>query len=277
MKKLLLASTALVMTAGYAAADVALSGSARMGIAYDSAAARELSFTSRARVVFTLSGETDGGLAFGGSFRADNAVGANAGTAGSVFVSGTFGRLSMGDVASAAEFIVGDLSGVGLTGLGDLNENTYLGNATRPAARYDYSMDGLTLALSIDNPSNAAFVYSVAVGYEMNGFMGGIGYEKVNSGASHTIGYIGAEFEGVTGKLTYGRSAGANQYGLSISGSFDATTVTAFGRRDFAGATHYGLGASYDLGGGASLVGGIVRNDTGAGSTLADFGLNFSF
>ena len=42
MKKLLLASTALVMSAGVAAAEVALSGSAQMGIVYDSSATDEL-------------------------------------------------------------------------------------------------------------------------------------------------------------------------------------------------------------------------------------------
>ncbi|NJS38490.1 MAG: porin [Rhodobacteraceae bacterium] len=75
---------------------------------------------------FTLSGETDGGLSFGASFRADNAAGANAGTAGSVFISGGFGTLSMGDVDGAANAALGHVDGVGLTGLGDLNEVTYL-------------------------------------------------------------------------------------------------------------------------------------------------------
>jgi len=278
MKKLLLASTALVMTAGYAAAEVSLSGDGRMGIAYDSAAAEELSFNSRARVTFTLSGETDGGLAFGGSFRADNAGGASNGSAGSVFISGEFGRLTMGDTSGAAEFIVGDLAEVGFTGLSTLNENVYLTNANRPNARYDYTMDGFTVAVSVENPGVANFGYSVAVGYEMDGFMGGIGYEKIEGGADHVIGYVGATFSGVDAKLTYGdNSTLGDQYGLSVSTTFDATTVTAFARNDFNDDTHYGLGAAYDLGGGASLVGGIVRNDAGTGSTLADFGLKFKF
>ncbi|SUZ31338.1 Porin [Roseibaca ekhonensis] len=280
MKKLLLATTALAMSAGYAAADVALSGDARMGIVYNGSLARELSFTSRARVTFTLSGETDGGLAFGGSFRADNAVGASAGTAGSVFISGTFGRLTMGDTAGAAEFIVGDLAGVGLTGLGDLNNNFYISNNPaifRPTARYDYTMDGLTVALSVENPATALFAYSIGASYAMNGFSAGIGYEQIDGGDDHVIAFLGAEFEGIEGKVTYGESGGADQFGVSITGSFDATTVTAFGRQDFVGDTHYGLGASYDLGGGASLVGGVVRNGSLGGFTTADFGLSFSF
>ena len=72
MKKLLLATTALTLSAGVAAADpVSLSGDARMGLVYDG---DDVKMTSRARVAFTLSGETDGGLAFGAGFRADNAA-----------------------------------------------------------------------------------------------------------------------------------------------------------------------------------------------------------
>ena len=112
---------------------MAVSGDARMGITYNSepnaalaATApqnnKEFQFTNRVRVTFTLSGETDTGLAFGGSFRADNAGAAAAGTGGSVFVSGEFGKLSMGDVDTAFGAVFGDIGGVGLTGLGFLNE-----------------------------------------------------------------------------------------------------------------------------------------------------------
>ncbi|MGY6697083.1 MAG: porin, partial [Roseinatronobacter sp.] len=255
MKKLLLATTALTLSAGVAAADVALSGNARMGVVYDG---EDFGFNSRLRVQFTLSGETDGGLAFGGSIRADNADGAGGGnvdtggmTQGSVFISGEFGRLSMGDVAGAAEFIAGDLAGVGVTGLRFLNENTFLSNADRAAARYDYSIEGFTFALSADEP-RASDTYAVAVGYTFEGFGAGVGYEHAGSGLNHIIGYASASFEGVNIKATYGRASSdlvaaqgfdsRNQYGLSVSGSFDDVTVTAFGRRDFDSNTHYGLG-----------------------------------
>ncbi|MEY4697508.1 MAG: hypothetical protein RIT14_1936, partial [Pseudomonadota bacterium] len=57
MKKILLATTILVGTAGFAAAEVALSGDARMGIVNNGT---DTTFSSRARVSFTMSGETDG-------------------------------------------------------------------------------------------------------------------------------------------------------------------------------------------------------------------------
>lgn len=327
MKKVLLASTVLAMTATVAAADVTVSGSARMGIAYNSEAPNELGFTSRVRVAFGLSGETDTGLAFGASIRADNAGNGNNGVpqtvlgntpttfgdvngagnqaAGSVFVSGAFGKLSMGDVDGAAELVVGDLAGVGLTGLGDTNENEFLSNTTagdRSAARYEYSTGGLTFALSADNPQNDSAgngnTYSIGVKYAIDAYAFGLGYETTDiAGRSvdHIIASGEATFSGVTLKAVYGQAddlaaAGVDftQYGISASYSMNALTVTGFhrvedervalGRKD----KFTGIGASYDLGGGASVVGGLVDVNYGAGAptadeTRADLGLSFKF
>ncbi len=166
MKKVLLATTALVLSAGFAAADVSVGGDGRMGIigggtddtATTGVDETDLAFTSRIRISFSASGETDAGLSFGGSVRVDNASSddqATGGTEGSVFVEGTFGKISMGDVSGAPEAAVGDLSGVGLTGLGDCNELTYLSNSDRPAARWDYVTGDLGLHVSADNPGSA--------------------------------------------------------------------------------------------------------------------------
>jgi outer membrane protein OmpU len=350
MKKLLLTTTALALTAGVAAADVTLSGIARMGIIHDSSlTSNKTSFTSRARVTFTLTGETDGGLAFGASFRADNAVGANNGTAGSVFISGDFGRLSMGDVDGAAEVRNGDLHGVGLTagtGVFALNEFTYLTDAfgIRPTARYDYSIEGFTFSISHTNPGNSRKIVSAGISYAIQGFTVGLGAERMNataavapvaglcarnngttlltfndnvvptnaggtcdagqvqlSGAAgsaaigtltHYVVSAGYSMDGISVKAMYARlkEAGAplpagfpgkDQYGLSASGTFDAITVSAFGRRDFNKDTHIGLGAAYDLGGGASLRGGVINTNFNAAGvksrTVADMGVAFTF
>ncbi len=308
MKKLLLASTALVMSAGIASAQgVSLSGSAKMGFLFDStdtlgATGNEsVTLMHEIDVTFTLSGETDGGLAFGASFDADSAIGAGGGTSGTVFVSGEFGTLTFGDVDGAAENIVGDLAGVGLDGVGDGNENTYLTSAapgfnrigTSTGALYEYSLDGFDLAVSATNlnggPTGGSEAVSIGAGYSMDMFAAGIGVERSTGGAfgtvNHAIAFVEAGVEGVTAKATFGRiSSGIapsdNQVGVSVEGSFDATTVTAYARRTFADTTNYGVGASYDLGGGASLAGGVARLE-GPGvapdQTLADLGLSFSF
>ncbi len=308
-----------------------------MGITYNSGlTTNKAAFVSRARVTFTLTGETDGGLAFGGSFRADNASGAASGTAGSVFISGDFGKLTMGDTDGAAAFINGHVASVGLTGFSDIHEIAYLGNpgGTRPTARYEYSIDGFTVAVSHTNPSFASKVSSIGASYKIEGFTVGLGVERQNArsasapvapvAASCSAGAVdvsglscvdatatftaakpgvaavtarGAQthivlsaaytMDGITVKAlggqlrTSGGAAKQNQFAVSASGKFDEITVTAFGRRDFAKNTYVGLGGIYDLGGGASLRGGIVNtNFKAAGvksTTQADFGLNFSF
>ncbi len=68
MKKILLASTILVGSAGVAAADVSFTGSAYMGLGTISQGAVWIPLTS-ASATAGMSGETDGGLGFGASFK----------------------------------------------------------------------------------------------------------------------------------------------------------------------------------------------------------------
>ena len=83
MKKVLFATTALIATASVAAADVRISGYGRFGLDYNENADRvgnvptgalnggaETSLTSRLRLQFDMSTETDNGVAFGARFRA---------------------------------------------------------------------------------------------------------------------------------------------------------------------------------------------------------------
>ena len=296
MKKILLATTMLAATTGFAAAEVTLSGDARMGIIsnFDDALTTtinesDLQFTSRARVKFTLSGSTDGGLDFGGSFRADNAAGAASGTAGSVFISGAFGKLSMGDVDGAANAAVGHVSGVGLTGLGDLNEVSYIAGGNDPTALYEYSTGDLTIYASFTNPTLAVspasntVAYSAAAKYALGDYTVALGYEDNDAGSTQIIAGATATFGAATVKAIYGQATGGaidgNQYALSVDYKADALTVTAFySNKDLTTATReaYGLGASYDLGGGASVVGGYSMNQT-TNEGAYDVGVAMSF
>ncbi|ATX67165.1 porin [Roseinatronobacter bogoriensis] len=341
MKKLLLATTALTLSAGVAAADVAVSGDARMGLEYNG---DDVQLTSRARVIFTMTGETDTGLAFGASFRGDQIGGANGNTnmnAGTVFISGAFGKLSFGDVGSAARSAVGDLHGVGLTGLGFANEYPFLDRlyetaqaaaagvdifdeaalaafdapfSYNTAAMYEYSIDALSVYASVGQFNvardfaiagdkltgmNAAIGarydfgdFGVSAGYEVSRLKYDDGVDSDSLNANHLVVGVDATFEGINVKAIYGRAGGdlgdalkdnsdtsRDQYGISMSASFDAVGVSAFAHRDFFRTTNIGVGASYDLGGGARIVGG-VRNENPKGSssnTTADFGVAFSF
>ena len=290
MKKLLLASTALVMSAGVAAADVTLSGDAWMGLGYDgSNTSNKIQMISRARVTFTMSGETDTGMAFGASFRADNAVNAANGpgstigrpnmTAGSVYISGDFGKLSMGDVSSALDATAFRTRHIGVLENSGASRTQVLGIGANTAALYEYSIDGFKVAAGVGQFSSGNQAYSLGVSYSMDGYGVALGGERLGNGDRHILLSGHVEFDPVSVRLFAGqrRSGGtsSNQYGLDMHATFDATTVQLRARRDFGGNNHIGAGVAYDLGGGARLGGSVNR--VSGGNTTADFGLAFSF
>ncbi len=284
MKKILLATTLLAASTGFAAAEVAVSGSARMGLIYDG---NDTLFTQRVRVVFSLSGETDGGLTFGASVRADQDGGSGndagddtSGTNGedsTVYVSGAFGKLTMGDNDSAANVLVGHVSGVGLTGLGDFNELGYLGQDDT-SALYEYSTGALSFALSagqtdtVGRPTTEAM--SVAVKYATDAFSVALGYEDTAADEQLTLGGS-ATFGAATVKVVAAdRDSWADtNFALSVDYTAGAAVVTGF-YADHGAVDGFGLGVAYDLGGGAKVVGGVVDNGV---DTIADLGVSMSF
>ncbi len=318
MKKILLATTMLVGGASIAAAEVSVSGTARMGIVSgfsDGVAANgdesDVVFNSRVRVIFSLSNETDSGLAFGASIRADNAAGGAAGDAGEVFVSGAFGKLSMGDVDGAAQMATGHVAGVGYVGIGDLNESTFLGagtGATDPTALYEYSAGDFTIYASVTNPQYtiaAGPVYTdtqaMALGakYTFGDYAVGLGYENLTSDVGpspaaavtvtdidHIVLKVSGTVSGFNVQGLIGQADGllggavvdnAKQYAMSVGYTVDALSGTVFYTDDSAlgGVTAYGVGASYDLGG-AAVSGGIVKNVDTKESGF-DLGITMSF
>ena len=310
MKKVLLATSVLAMTAGFASAEVTVSGTARMGVIADFGDA-DPAFTSRVRIIFTASGETDSGLSFGATVRNDQSGVGNTENGDSVvYISGAFGKLSMGDVDGAAAAAVGQVDGVGLTGLSDLNEIAYILGNEDTSALYEYSTGSIGLYFSAQ-PNDGNSNFGVGANYTMGDYKFGIGYENVEDGSTPGSGWpdkigfspffgngatqvvLGADatFGPVTAKVRFARydedniDAGMDQAALSVTYTADALAVTGFysnfrGTDGYDGddADFYGVGASYDLGGGATVVGGYSSADYGAGSDDAfDLGLSFSF
>ncbi|GLQ35406.1 porin [Amylibacter marinus] len=278
MKKLLIASTALVATASVAAADVAVSGNGRMGIVNDGT---DTVFNSRIRIVFTASGETDGGLTFGGSIRADNAIGGAAGTAGSVFLAGESWKATMGDIDGAMEKAVGDLSGVGYVGNGDFNETAYLTGGEDEGLLLEASFSGATIYASAGQREGDDEV-ALGVSYTFGDWTVGAGYEDEDSASDAHMGLSVAGNVGDLGlKALYTKAGDATQLGLSVDYGFDAATVTAFYKVLDDGSTDadvYGLGVAYDLGGGAKVKAGYVDGDDAlVGDARYDLGITMSF
>lgn len=300
MKKILLATTVLVGTAGFAAAEVTTTGSARLGIVNDGT---DTLLSSRVRISFTGSGETDGGLSFGASIRADQvggngattitdlgadgAVGGtgvnkdtvttigNTGTTNgdsTVFISGGFGKLTFGDVSGAADALVGQVSGVGFTGLGDRNEIGFLG-ATKTAAYYEYSAGSLTFGAGLGQSNSDDF--SVGVKYSVDAFSVAAGYEDI--GTDTQVSVLGsATLSGTTIKVRYSDkdSATDSAYALSVGRTVGGANLTAFYTSGFTDLEAMGVGASYDLGG-ATLAGGYSTIDNG--EDTYELGVSFDF
>lgn len=323
MKKVLFATTALVLSAGVAAAEVSLSGDARMGVTYtpDSTGDNEWNFSSRARVMFTMSGQTDGGLEFGAYFRANEAKEAKEGYEGGVFVAGAFGKIEMGDAVSAPEALFEDLPEVGFTDLATANSldndipyltgDGVLTSANNPVVLYTYSTGPFSFAASMSDGNQSvsstivdanelktvvedldAQEYALAAAYTFDAYTVGLGYEILDLGDAGKAGQgelaAVATFGNTDLKAYYAwgnqDNSVDNAVGLGFSSKFNATTVMGYVQKvDFVdGApvddvTWWGLGASYDLGGGASVVGGLSDDDLDGSDVTADLGMKFKF
>lgn len=111
MKKVLFLTTALVASASMAAADVRISGYGRFGLDYNEAnngAHGSTTLTSRIRLQFDMSTETDGGVTFGARMRMqaesrDNGAGPGVWNAPRFFVSANGLTVGVGNIIGAFE------------------------------------------------------------------------------------------------------------------------------------------------------------------------------
>lgn len=324
MKKVLFATTALVMTAGAAAAEIKISGDARLGMVYSGDEAvcdtsvvsnlkdgkcvanitgydSALNVVNRVRLKFEISGQTDAGLSYGASVRADESNDANddgSADTGELWVEGAYGRIAVGDVDTALENAVGDLPSRSLTGLGDNNEFLYPDNTIEGdgGILYTYKMGDTRVYASFQDQyayetadEKGSETWSVGAGAKAGGYDFGLGYANTKD-ISETWGISGGgSLAGVTVKAAYITTsfdaAGVDdlkQYGLGGEYKMaNGVGVSAFWRKVEQGDedySAYGIGADYDLGGGVTVAGGIGSTDvSGDDALLADFGLKFAF
>ena len=205
-----------------------------------------------------------------------------------------------GAIASMPNLFAGS---IGISGLGwgnivtNFATDTYASSvAARNGIELIYSMGDLGVHLSHSDVSAAKLavrpgIYggastrtALAVSYAVSGWTVALGYQdstKVgdNEWTLTTGGTVGS----VNVALNFAQTNnGLNN--AALSGAFSvgaATTVTAYVAMDeaFKGVvgrdeTTYGLGVVHNLGGGASIRGGVASNH---GQTLADLGVQFNF
>ena len=269
---------------------------------------------NRMRVKFAASGETDGGLAFGASFKAHESAGGSAGTHGSQYISGAFGKISMGDLNGADEQTAGNLSGVGFAGAGSHESTSYQSSGHNLA--YSVSMSGVTFAASTDLARGADSTKTgsnSALGLKWSGDMGGatvgigVGQSKIglatqdSMSASVSMGGLSLKIvshtndngpavvaSGTSSSTASGTAHVAattaaadnfdtDQTGLSLSYTMDNMTVTGYTRTvaTTGAADKDYSGVGFAYNlGGASVKAGFVDADN---ISVMDFGVTFSF
>ena len=267
MKKLLIASTALVATAGMAAADITITGHAAAGIHSGLDDVSTTSNTtdiagdgvySNAGVDFTMTGATDNGISFSASVNIDAGTevdtgdfeldGADGGTAGlgSVSMSGSFGTLTFDDAGidnlyndayTAAD--VSYSTTVGAVSLTVAHDTSGAADANSMAAGYTASGMGFTLAASDGSAGTSA---SLAVSYALNDSVSvsattdqAAGAESVQTiTASTTLNGVSVALSSAndsTWDLDLGYTAGgfALTYGVDETDGWTATATSALG------------------------------------------------
>lgn len=243
-----------------------------MGVA--SVEGGDFNFSSRARVRFSLSGETDAGLKFGAQFRANDAEKAakDDSAVGTVFVEfPDYGKLTMGDAEGAVQAAVTQFAAIGFDDTKKRQEFTFLTGGDTGKGKdvlYTYASGAVAVSLSMGNPgadegagtsangddsavgvSYTTEFWKLAAGYEDNG----VNSQTVLSGS-----YGNGQFEV---KGAYGlRDDDKSQYVVYGTYIIGTNTLTAFYRDDEIKDTKTrGFGVTHDLGSGLAVSAGYAK------------------
>ncbi|NEY89582.1 porin [Tabrizicola oligotrophica] len=297
MKKVLLATTAVVLSAGVASAEVALSGNARMGLQYDSISGDTV-LEKRMTVNIDATTESSSGITFGARLRLrSNEAGAGTVNGARVYMSTNGLEIAAGNIYGALDSMPGMYdSEVGLTALNDAGvvTNTVANPAT--AWGFDgysssgngaegieaiYTAGGFTGHLSYSEPtlsSGASAQKRTAVygAYVFNDWTVALGLQDSSVAAEDKVVLtVGGKIGDFGVGFAAADNDGESKVALNGSATFGATTVNGFIADEESGAElAIGLGVTYDLGG-ASVMAGVERD--AVGDTRADLGVSFSF
>ena len=302
MKKILFATTALVATAGVAAADITVGGNARFGVGYSSGAENGLAGTggypsngndravngrsktdiiSRFRLQFDATSETDGGVTIGGRVRAEadnNIYGGQVAAANAAFRSNaevmqwstprlfaTYGgfTLGVGNINGALESVPGLYLETRSGGTG-LDGSQYVANVANVNNNY-FNWD------YYDSDGNVSSNGVEAI-YNLGGFGTHLSYSVSNGAVAQELIAVNASYKynnfTVAAAVQRSDFAWADKEVLTIKGDFGM-----FGAR-LAYANNEGidkimLAGSYDLGAATKLVGWVAKEGAVSAADVA--------
>ena len=276
MKKVLLATSALTLSAGFASADVSMSGTGGAGVF--GAAGADLSVYSGVDLGFSLSGASDNGMTFSasldmgggqtldtGDFELDTQdMGTDDNVSVAIGVSGLTITLSQDGVDDLYDDdIAGD---IGISGaMGDLTYSVVTGleDADPTSLSIGYSAGAISGSVATSDEGDAS---TVSVTYAMG---------DITVSAESDTDRTGADTSSVT--LTYAMSDGmtvslensedVNEVSVSYSSGAISVGLTA----DDAATESWEATMAYDLGGGATFNLGTNQDET----TFAGVGFSF--
>lgn len=310
MKKILFATTALIATAGMAAAEITIGGSARFGLAYNEGATMETTggaatavnstrVEQRMRVNITGIATTDGGVKFEGRIRLeaneanDNSISGRGPGAVGFAVSYEGLRVDVGNVSDV--FDSGDVFdlygyGIGLTALVETNSNSAgitnsgfsAGGKDYTTLKARYTAGDFTVAASYSK--NEVFDDTAGTQADATNFQIGAGYNFGNYNVGAAYGSAEDNVAVTTNDywgLGFGGDIGQVAFTLLVTDSDVALSSVMVG-----GSINYALSSATDLRAVFS-DGGLDTNETsygigvnhslGGGVTLkGGFGVNSS-
>jgi outer membrane protein OmpU len=289
MKNLLIATTALVATAGVAAADVTITGFGALGVVqgkgiYGDSTAR---IENNVELFITGTTETDSGVALSATVNLENNDGADytgsvtpdASTVVSVSYAGA--SLTFGNTDGAADRVTSETArlypGIRFEGWGGHIDNT----DANPVARAEYVVGDMRLVASW---AGADEQFGIGAGYSANGLSVGVAYENAPTGAN-TKDLINVSASYTMNDLTFtaihwrsDNDAGVenrNQTDIGVQYKMGAVTLAAeYLMNDFASTDNYTVWGSYDLGGGAYVFGQVGTRDYSAAASATKAALN---
>ena len=300
MKKLLIASTALVATAGMAAADITVTGHAQAGYHSQlltkggaSQSTTSEGIYSGVGVDFAMSGATDNGISFSASLNIDAGTeidqadfqydGADGGTAGlgAVTMSGAFGTLTFDD-GGVGNLFDGDYSnhdisyattvnGVAISVAADADESVTAGAAGTDDASASASVAAgdMTYTLTASNHATNGMSTKVAVAYAVNDMLSvNANSKSLSAAGAKTVAGVGATIvaNGSNSNCCFRQRttnivAGTLDLAYSLGG-----VALAYGTDE--GSSH-DLTATYALGGGATFKAGMRNHGTATAAKAA--------
>ena len=276
MKKVLLATTALTLSAGFASADVSMSGTGGAGVFGANGA--DLSVYSGVDLGFSLSGASDTGMTFSasvdmgggqtldvGDFELDTQdMGTDNNTSVTIGVSGVTIELSQDGIDDLYDDDIA--ADIGISGaMGDLTYSVVTGleDADPTSLSIGYSAGAISGSVATSDEGDAS---TVSVSYAMGDITVSVEADTDRTGAdTNTTSLSYAMGDGMT--ISVEESEGVVEASVAYSSGAISVGVTA----DDAATESWEATMAYDLGGGATFNLGTNQDET----TFAGVGFSF--